>query len=67
VEVDGQIRRSSWKEERPRTSPATNDRVPHISLVFREIWDTTALNLPLSKYDENMTFSSNAFSGFQLR
>jgi hypothetical protein len=24
--------------------PATNPRVPHISLVFREMWDTTALN-----------------------
>ncbi len=22
--------------------PATEDRVPHISLVFREMWDTTA-------------------------
>jgi hypothetical protein len=25
-------------------SPATNERVPHISLVFREMWDTTALH-----------------------
>jgi hypothetical protein len=24
--------------------PATNAWVPHISLVFREMWDTTALN-----------------------
>jgi hypothetical protein len=22
--------------------PTTNERVPHISLVFREMWDTTA-------------------------
>ncbi len=27
---------------------ATNRRVPHISLVFREMWDTTALNLQFS-------------------
>ena len=25
--------------------PATNRRVPHISLVFREMWDTTNLDL----------------------
>jgi hypothetical protein len=25
--------------------PATDHRVPHISLVFREMWDTTSLNL----------------------
>jgi hypothetical protein len=24
--------------------PATDDRVPHISLVFREMWDTTVLH-----------------------
>jgi hypothetical protein len=27
---------------------ATNLRVPHISLVFREMWDTTNLNRRLS-------------------
>jgi hypothetical protein len=27
-----------------RLPPATNPRVPHISLVFREMWDTTALD-----------------------
>jgi hypothetical protein len=25
--------------------PTTNERVPHISLVFREMWDTTAADL----------------------
>ena len=25
--------------------PAKNDRVPHISLVFREMWDTTVLDV----------------------
>jgi hypothetical protein len=24
--------------------PSNKSRVPHISLVFREMWDTTALN-----------------------
>src|SRR5580698_3680730 len=28
----------------PNFGPATNPRVPHISLVFREMWDTTALD-----------------------
>jgi hypothetical protein len=27
-----------------RSHPATNVRVPHISLVFREMWDTTAVD-----------------------
>jgi hypothetical protein len=27
--------------------------VPHISLVFREMWDTTDLNLLLSKNESN--------------
>jgi hypothetical protein len=30
-------------------SPSTKHGVPHISLVFREMWDTTALHLLLSK------------------
>jgi hypothetical protein len=28
-------------------APAAADRVPHISLVFREMWDTTALDVQL--------------------
>jgi hypothetical protein len=32
----------------PSSAPATNRRVAHISLVFREMWDTTALSLKLS-------------------
>jgi hypothetical protein len=28
----------------PRSFPADQSRVPHISLVFREMWDTTALD-----------------------
>jgi hypothetical protein len=31
--------------------PATNRRVPHISLVFREMWDTrTFTSIPLGSY-----------------
>src|ERR1700678_3085002 len=30
-------------------SPSKNRGVPHISLVFREMWETTALHVPLSK------------------
>jgi hypothetical protein len=33
--------RSSWTDPKPR--PVHESRVPHISLVFREMWDTTAL------------------------
>ena len=29
--------------------PSTKRGVPHISLVFREMWETTALHVPLSK------------------
>jgi hypothetical protein len=29
----------------PISVPATNQGVPHISLVFREMWDTTAADL----------------------
>jgi hypothetical protein len=29
--------------------PSKNRGVPHISLVFREMWETTALHVPLSK------------------
>jgi hypothetical protein len=29
--------------------PSTNRGVPHISLVFREMWETTALHVLLSK------------------
>jgi hypothetical protein len=29
----------------PVSLPSTNRGVPHISLVFREMWDTTTLNL----------------------
>jgi hypothetical protein len=32
-----------------RSVPATNQRVPHISLVFCEMWDTTAPNLRLQE------------------
>ena len=31
----------------PKSVPATNRWVPHISLVFREMWDTTALSFSL--------------------
>src|SRR5271156_74853 len=29
----------------PISAPTTNQRVPHISLVFREMWDATAADL----------------------
>jgi hypothetical protein len=29
--------------------PSTEDRVPHISLVFREMWDTTVLDVQLRR------------------
>jgi hypothetical protein len=32
--------------------PTTNHRVPHISLVFREMWDTTASDLHCSALQE---------------
>src|ERR1700689_2607132 len=35
-----------------RISPAHQRRVPHISLVFREIWDSTELYRPLSTVQE---------------
>jgi hypothetical protein len=28
----------------PASVPAAEDRVPHIALVFREMWDTTVLD-----------------------
>jgi HlyD family secretion protein len=34
---------------RPNSTPATNQRVPHISLVFCEMWETTALARQLAK------------------
>jgi hypothetical protein len=34
--------------------PATDLRVAHISLVFREMWDTDALNLQLSVSDRKL-------------
>jgi hypothetical protein len=39
-------RRSSKFQNPPveEPQPATNQRVPHISLVFREMWDTTDLD-----------------------
>jgi hypothetical protein len=35
-------------------SPSKNRGVPHISLVFREMWETTALHLPLLKVDKKV-------------
>ncbi len=32
----------------PHPTTCSRDRVPHISLVFREMWDTTNLERPLS-------------------
>ena len=41
----------------PGFVPATKRRVPHISLVFREMWDTTAVNRRLvGSTDENIEF-----------
>jgi hypothetical protein len=34
----------SAEPEKPRLSFAREGRVPHISLVFCEMWDTTALS-----------------------
>ncbi len=31
--------------------PSSNRRVPHISLVFREMWDTTGVSLQFSSFD----------------
>jgi hypothetical protein len=36
---------SGQKESDQRLSFPNQGRVPHISLVFREMWDTTALSL----------------------
>jgi hypothetical protein len=33
------------KQQIPRPHPLTKTRVPHISLVFREMWDTAGLAL----------------------
>jgi hypothetical protein len=33
------------KQQIPRSYPLTKTRVPHISLVFREMWDTAGLTL----------------------
>ncbi len=37
--------------EKPPTGPCTGNRVrvPHISLVFREMWDTTTLDVQLCR------------------
>ncbi len=34
--------------------PSKNRGVPHISLVFREMWETTTLNVPLSKVEKEV-------------
>jgi hypothetical protein len=42
------MRRCAEKQyPRAFSSRATNRRVPHISLVFREMWETKALNRPV--------------------
>src|ERR1700679_2989727 len=37
---------------------STERGVPHISLVFREMWDTTALHVPLFKVGKKVKFRS---------
>jgi hypothetical protein len=39
--------RASWKINGRLPVPVTQARVPHISLVFREMWDTTILDVQL--------------------
>jgi hypothetical protein len=48
--------RSSFPTKRRLGSiPATKRRVPHISLVFREMWDTTAVDRqPVGSTDKNI-------------
>jgi hypothetical protein len=48
---------SSWQQMKGSVDffgriffPATNKRVPHISLVFREMWDTSAVSLGLLSF-----------------
>jgi hypothetical protein len=38
---------ASWKINDRLSVPAREGRVPHISLVSREMWDTTALDAQL--------------------
>jgi hypothetical protein len=40
---------ASWKPNDRLPVPATEDRVPHISLVVREMWDTTSLDAQLCR------------------
>jgi len=37
------------------SNPTTNRRVPHISLVFREMWDTASLPLELVEGYKKLT------------
>jgi hypothetical protein len=37
--------KEGWNAHAFGSLPATSRRVPHISLVFREMWDTTVLSL----------------------
>jgi hypothetical protein len=39
---------------RPTSVPATNLRVPHISLVFREMWDSANPNLPFLNFESRL-------------
>jgi hypothetical protein len=45
----GERTRRSPRQQALGLYPRTNSRVPHISLVFREMWDTTGLSLKPAK------------------
>jgi hypothetical protein len=51
------VGRKRWGEAPSKvclfSRPSTNPRVPYISLVFREMWDTTALDGQLSRSGNN--------------
>jgi hypothetical protein len=52
LKAPSQRERYSGRTCRSNSVPTTNHRVPHISLVFREMWETTASDLHSSAPQE---------------